>query len=120
MPKSNIFHTCYPLVLASNSPRRKTLLSSLGLSFEVLGSTIQEPAPKKGENPACYAQGMAELKAQDIAQHYPKSLVLGADTIVSLKSHILGKPKNEKDALAMLKLLSGQEHTVITGCCLLV
>ncbi|MBT8763920.1 septum formation protein Maf [Desulfohalobiaceae bacterium Ax17] len=103
------------LVLASKSPRRQALLSLLGLNFYVLPSKIKEPPPKPGQNPEQYATYLAGLKAEDVCQQRPDSLILAADTIVVLNGDILGKPRSETQAIEMLKNLSGQTHEVITA-----
>ncbi|PKN08605.1 MAG: septum formation protein Maf [Deltaproteobacteria bacterium HGW-Deltaproteobacteria-8] len=118
------FHTLSALVLASNSPRRRDLLGSLGLALEICPSNAPEPPPLPGEAPKDYAKRMALLKTLDVAVLYPDCAVLGADTIVvlpaegSAPAQVLGKPVDEADALRMLTLLSGRAHQVITGCCL--
>lgn len=117
-----------PIVLASNSPRRRDLLGSLGLDFEVCPSNAPEPPPAPGEAPEDYARRMAHMKTMDVAVLYPESVVLGADTIVVLPgaggsasgATVLGKPTDNADALAMLTSLSGRAHKVITGCCLVL
>jgi septum formation protein len=119
-----VFRTLSALVLASNSPRRRDLLGSLGLELEICPSNAPEPPPQPGEEPEAYARRMALLKTLDVAVLYPDCAVLGADTIVVLPAdrgtpaQILGKPADEADALRMLTLLSGRAHQVITGCCL--
>jgi septum formation protein len=118
------FRTLSALVLASNSPRRRDLLGSLGLELEICPSNAPEPPPLPREEPEAYALRMARLKTLDVAVLYPDCAVLGADTIVVLPAEagagaqILGKPADESDALRMLTLLSGRAHLVITGCCL--
>lgn len=112
------FRTHTPLVLASGSPRRRELLTDLGLKFTIHPSPIKEPAPMPDESPLKYVKRMAELKTMDVATHFADSTVLGADTIVVLGDHIMGKPQNTTDALEMLTALSGQTHQVITGFCL--
>lgn len=117
------FRTLSPLVLGSNSPRRRELLGSLGLEFEVCPSNAAEPPPTAGEEPEAYARRMARLKTLDVAVLYPEAAVLGADTIVVLPHSggpeaILGKPADAADALRMLTRLSGRAHQVITGVCL--
>lgn len=114
------FTTNSPLVLASGSPRRKELLTDLGLDFEVRPSTLDEPAPNEAELPQTYVQRMAELKTLDVAKEYKNSTVLGADTIVVLDDRIMGKPKDTSDALEMLSALSGKTHQVITGFCIVL
>jgi septum formation protein len=106
-----------PLVLASNSPRRKSLLQQIALPFRSLPSHVEEDHVP-GE-PSTRARLLAEEKAKAV---YPKSKenwILGADTIVVIGERVLGKPMDEEDARSMLFLLSGKEHEVITGFCLL-
>ncbi|PIE03263.1 MAG: septum formation protein Maf [Acidobacteria bacterium] len=107
------------LVLASSSPRRQMLLSTLGIIFSVIPSTSKEPLPKRDEAPLGYARRAALFKAQDVAQKNPSKVILAADTIVVFDNQILGKPKDHEQAFAMLKQLNGHTHEVITGCCLL-
>lgn len=109
-----------PLVLASSSPRRQMLLSTLGITFSVIASTKKEPLPKQDELPQNYAERAAMLKVEDVAQKNLAEVILGADTIVVFDNQILGKPQNHAQALAMLTKLNGRTHEVITACCLLV
>ncbi|MFZ5427039.1 MAG: Maf family protein [Thermodesulfobacteriota bacterium] len=106
------------IVLASGSPRRKELLGSTGVEFRVIPSIVDEPPADPGETPGGYAMRMARLKARDVAWGHPGSYVLGADTVVAVGGHILGKPVDAADARRMLAMLSGREHSVVTGCCL--
>jgi len=102
------------LILASNSPRRKTLLEQIGLKFRVIPSQIAEPI-FEGGSPQEYALGLASAKAEEVSKLYPQALVLGADTIVVVDELVLGKPADVSDAYSMLKLLSGRSHEVITA-----
>jgi nucleoside triphosphate pyrophosphatase len=105
------------LVLASASPRRQELLRAAGISFEVQPAHIpEEPLP--GETAKACAERLACEKAQAIARHRPKDVVLGADTVVVVDGQTLGKPADAADAARMLRMLSGREHQVITGVCL--
>lgn len=104
------------LVLASASPRRRELLSGLGLRFTVRSSEIDE-TPRAGEAPGAYVLRLAREKAQ--ATGRPGELVLAADTSVILAGEILGKPRDDEDAERMLRLLSGREHEVLTGVAVL-
>jgi septum formation protein len=113
------FRTRHPLVLASASPRRQALLAAQGLGFEVIPSTIPEPQPDPGENPADYAARMARIKGADIAARHPDKIVISADTIVVQGSDILGKPRDRAQALTMLTALSDGWHEVMTGFCVL-
>ena len=112
------FRATLPLVLASGSPRRQALLCTMGLHFQVVPSSLKEPAPEMGESPEAYARRMACLKGEDIAAKYPDSVVLAADTIVVRDDSVLGKPRNREDALETLLSLADREHRVITGICL--
>jgi len=100
------------IILASGSPRRKELLAYLFEAFDVIPSGIDEAA---SGSPAQQVEKLAADKANDIAGHYPDAVVIGADTLVAVDEHILGKPKDEADAAAMLRMLSGRSHNVYTG-----
>jgi len=106
------------LILASSSPRRKELLKQIGLRFEVVPSGVEERI-KDGENPVEHVLRLAEEKALDVANKSRDSWVIAADTIVLVDGEILGKPAKEKEAYQMLLKLSGKEHRVITGFCIL-
>ena len=110
----NLLKNCPPIILASNSPRRKDLLELIDLPFEVYSSSIHEDF-NIDLKPIEFAQYYANLKAVDVAKIYPEHLVIGADTIVVLKNEIIGKPYDTDDSKLMLKKLSGTTHTVITG-----
>jgi len=102
------------LILASQSPRRKYLLEQAGLSFVVIpGSFDEESVPLS--KPETYVKILAREKARQISDLHPDSWVIGADTIVSIKNTILGKPDSREDARRMLGRLSGQTHEVVTG-----
>lgn len=106
------------LILASASPRRRELLGNAGFAFEVVPSGVDEGQPLSGEPPAQYARRTARLKTLEVAGHSPPgSLVLGADTIVTIGGLILGKPSGPSDATRMLHILSGMTHEVITAIC---
>jgi len=107
------------LVLASASPRRQELLRSAGISFEVQPADIPENA-LPGEAAKDCAERLARDKALAVAHQRPHDCVLGADTVVVVDGQILGKPIDAADAARMLRLLSGREHQVITGVCLVV
>lgn len=105
------------IILASASPRRKELLETAGAEFEICVADVDESIPE-GTFPADAAQMTAQKKALAVAQGQGDSIVIGADTIVVAGDRILGKPKDKADATAMLTMLSGDEHQVITGVCL--
>lgn len=102
------------ILLASQSPRRKELLSSLGFDFEVVKIDCEEILPEniKIENAAAY---LSELKANAFGNLQNDEVLLTADTVVANENQFLGKPKNEIEAKEMLKSLSGKTHQVYTG-----
>ncbi len=110
-------------ILASQSPRRKELLTSIGLDFEVIVSDADESVVSKENTPVnVYVQELALIKAAASAKQVLKdknAIIISADTIVVLDGKILGKPKNEDDAFDMLKSLSGRTHEVYTGYCVM-
>jgi septum formation protein len=103
-----------PLILASNSPRRRELLEQIGLSFTIDPADVDEQI-LTGETPEDYAVRVARDKARIAAQRSGRGIVIAADTIVVLGREVLGKPSDHEDAARMLTLLSGREHRVITG-----
>lgn len=100
------------LILASASPRRRELLQAITAQFEVRTSGVDE-SPFAALEPAQAVQALSAAKAEPFVEQ--DNVVLGADTIVVLDGEILGKPKDEQDAAAMLARLSGRKHTVMTG-----
>ncbi|AKK72509.1 septum formation inhibitor Maf [Chryseobacterium sp. P1-3] len=102
------------LLLASQSPRRKELLSSLGFEFEVVAIHCEEILPEsiKIEDAAAY---LSELKADAFRSLVQGETLLTADTVVTINNRILGKPKDETDARNMLRSLSEATHQVYTG-----
>jgi septum formation protein len=103
-----------PLILASASPRRRELLERVGLAIEVLPAGVDE-TPHDGEDPEAYVARIAAAKAGAIAAQHPGRWVLAADTTVTIDGAILGKAETGEEAAAMLRLLSGRTHQVITG-----
>jgi len=103
-----------PLVLASNSPRRRELLLSLGVVFQICPQDIDESVLNV-EKPYDYVQRVALEKALSALATNPGALVLAADTSVIVDDQILGKPQDIGDALSMLSLLSNREHSVLTA-----
>jgi septum formation protein len=108
-----------PIILASASPRRQSLLSGIGLHFQVVPSKFREPLPLTDQNAEDYALQNAESKARKVLKLKIPGVILAADTIVALRERILGKPSNAADAKDYLDLLCGQTHTVITACYIL-
>lgn len=105
------------LVLASASPRRQELLRNAGISFAMQPADVDE-TPLAGESARDCAERLARDKALKIWREWPRDRVLGADTVVVVEGEILGKPVDAADAARMLRMLSGREHRVITGVCL--
>jgi septum formation protein len=103
-----------PIILASGSPRRKELLAGLGLRFSVIPSNVSEEVTEQ-YSPAGLVEELAFRKAEAVAKEAKEGLVIGSDTIVVLNEEILGKPKDEEDAFAMLSKLQGQTHVVYSG-----
>jgi septum formation protein len=102
------------LVLASSSPRRKELLSILGYSFTVVPSSIDE-IPIAGETPEAFAVRTSREKGMEVASRASQSVILSADTVVTIDGEILGKPPDEEAAARMLRKLSGRDHWVYTA-----
>lgn len=103
-------------VLASSSPRRKELLETAGIDFEIDVEGVEEiPQGNTPEEKVC---SVAAQKCRPVAARRPGDCVIGADTVVSIDGDILGKPRDRKDACDMLRRLSGREHTVYTGVCI--
>lgn len=116
------------LILASRSPRRRELLSLLHQDFVVVAADIEEELREKEyleqnkeKSALQIGSGLAELlareKAQTILRSYPSACVIGADTVVITSEGLLGKPKDEAEAYAMLRSLAGRAHDVVTGVC---
>ncbi|MCE5977359.1 Maf family protein [Pseudomonas sp. JR33AA] len=107
-----------PLYLASGSPRRRELLTQIGVPFIVISAPVDE-SPLPSESAPAYVERLARAKAAaGLARVDGPAVVLGADTAVVLDGRILGKPENREDALAMLADLSGREHQVLTAVAL--
>jgi septum formation protein len=107
------------IILASESPRRQYLLKELGLDFEILVTNVPEVYPDN-LTPVEIAVYLAELKSGsvDLSGFPEETILITADTIVSIGDEILGKPGDHKEAVAMLQKLSGSMHEVITAVCL--
>jgi septum formation protein len=110
--------TSPPLLLASTSPQRRAILEQLGLPFEVAAPRYEE-RDDDGLPPAELVQSHARAKARSLAGEAVGRPVLGVDTAVVVDGRALGKPVEEGDAAAMLRLLAGRAHAVVSGLCLL-
>ena len=102
------------VVLASASPRRRELLTLIGIAHEVRPANIDETMRPR-EAPRRYAERLAREKASAVAARDPDLITIGADTVVVINRKVLGKPADADDAARMLRMLSGREHTVITA-----
>ena len=102
------------MVLASSSPRRRELLTLIGIPHVVLPADIDE-APYPNELPPVHAERLAREKAAVIAARETDAVVVAADTIVVVDGDILGKPRDERDAAIMLRRLAGRSHVVLTA-----
>lgn len=103
------------IILASASPRRRELLSQIGIAYEVIPSNVEEVITCTV--PSEIVMELAKQKAEDIViqLNCPGKLVLGADTIVALKGEVMGKPVDEADAFSMISKLQNNTHQVYTG-----
>jgi septum formation protein len=108
------------VILASASPRRKSLFEPLEIPFRIFPSEVaEEDGLIETANPARFAAEWAERKAADVLKKTHGDLVIGADTIVVLGKRIFGKPRTKQEAFDFLSELSGKKHTVYTGVCVL-
>lgn len=108
----------FSIYLASSSPRRRELLSQIGVSFDLVPAVIEE-VPQAGESAQDYVLRLALQKAQaGFANSKRKKPALGADTIITIEQKILEKPRDKHHAEEMLKLLSGRTHHVLTAVAL--
>lgn len=114
----------YHIILASESPRRSEIMKTMGISFEVIASNAKEIITEK--EPGKIVEELAALKATNIAkkledmQNSRDNIIIGADTMVFYNGQALGKPKDKEDAYLMLQMLSGHEHEVYTGVCIII
>ncbi|KAF7726895.1 hypothetical protein EC973_008190 [Apophysomyces ossiformis] len=115
------------VILASASPRRREILTDMGLVFEVV-TTLKpdENNPLAYESPAEYVKDTARMKAKEVLERCQADrslpdadIVIGADTVVVIDGHVLEKPRDDNHAEAMLQKLSGRTHEVLTGVCVL-
>ena len=105
-----------PLLLASASPRRAAILRRAGFSFAVAPAEgVEEAIVREAATPEATATALAVEKASLVAARHPGTFVVGADTVVVLDGRLLGKPKGDAEAAAMLRDLRGRAHAVVTG-----
>lgn len=109
----------YQIILASGSPRRKEILEQANVVFQIIPSQKEEIVSTT--QPDDVVKELSLMKASDIAEKMPvNSIIIGADTIVANAGNILGKPKDELEAVDMIMNLQGHSHTVHTGVCIIV
>lgn len=108
-------HNSRRVILASMSPRRKELLALIRTRFEIIPSEFDESKMPDDMPPSEFVVLSAKEKARDVAAGVSDGIIIGADTVVSIDEHILGKPVDEDDAKRMLRLLSSNTHQVYTG-----
>jgi len=106
--------TDLPIYLASRSPRRRKLLKQLGIKFKSFSVNLDEKI-NGGEKPVNLVKRLSIEKLELARKKIKSGLIITADTIVVLNNKIIGKPKNKKEAVQYLKLLSGKQHIVFTG-----
>ena len=106
--------TALHVILASQSPRRRELLTLIGIPHEVRPMDIDE-SYLAGEHPRAHCERLAREKAAIVARVEPEAVVIGSDTIVVVDGDVLGKPRNEAHAAEMLARLSGRSHVVMTA-----
>ena len=102
------------VILASQSPRRRELLTLVGIPHTVLPADLDEQY-RPGEQPAPHAERLAREKAAVVARREPDALIIGSDTIVVVDGDVLGKPRDDQHAVEMLTRLSGRTHVVMTA-----
>lgn len=106
------------LILGSGSARRKELLESASIDFEMVPNGFDESSVAYNDDPEDYCQTLALKKAEYLLDMYPDKVILTADTIVEIEGDILGKPKDEFEAIEMLNRLNDKKHRVYTGVCI--
>ncbi len=102
------------ITLASKSPRRRKLLKQLNIKFKSISVDTEEKV-RKGEKPTSAVKRISKEKLEKAKETVKRGIIITADTIVVLNNNVIGKPKNEKDAYRILKMLSDSIHTVYTG-----
>ena len=108
-----------PLILASQSPRRKSLMCDYGYTFLVHPpSDTAEGGMCSGETPPELVVRLAKQKAEDVAKQYEHAVIIGCDTVAECMGTVLGKPVDIDDARRMLTMLRGKDHRVLSGLCI--
>ncbi len=102
------------IILASKSPRREKLLKQIGLQFEIIPSGVKEVIDSKLDH-SKQVEKLSFQKAEVVAKQFSDAIIIGADSMIAIGDEIIGKPKDKKDAVRILKKLSGKMHLGITG-----
>lgn len=109
-----MIHTNLPVFLASKSPRRRKLLTQIGISFKAFSVDLEEEF-FDGESPVNTVKRLSLYKMEFAKKKIKSGIIITADTVVALDNKLLGKPETPEDAVKMLKTLSGKTHKVYTG-----
>lgn len=104
-------------ILASQSPQRRALLKQIGFEPKTVEPADIDETPKKSEKPTQYVKRMAEQKAFHVAEKHKGEVVLASDTVIVCGTKIIQKSKNDEEQAAVMRLLSGKTHRVLTGIC---
>lgn len=104
-------------ILASQSPQRRALLKQIGFEPEAVQPADIDETPKKGEKPTQYVKRMAKEKALHVAEKHKGEVVLASDTVIVCGTRIIQKSKNDEEQTAVMRLLSGKTHRVLTSVC---
>ena len=102
------------IILASDSPRRRDILKLTGLNFSVCASAYDEDLDLP-LRPRELARYLSRRKAEAVAKRHRDTIIIAADTFIVIKDRLIGKPRDENDAVKILRMLNGKEHSVITG-----
>lgn len=106
----------HPLILASSSPFRQSLLQKFNLPFDTFSPDVDE-TPHTNETPSELVKRLSELKAAEANKHFSDGLVIGSDQVAVFNNHVLGKPHNKENAVKQLRLFSANTVTFLTGLC---
>jgi septum formation protein len=113
----------HDIILASKSKVRKDILSTNGIHFRVVPSSVDEDSVKISltrdkASPEIISKNLAELKANKVSSKFPNELVIGADSVIDLNGEVISKPNNRNEALEILKSLNGKKHDLISSVCI--
>ena len=111
------------IILASKSGVRRQILQNNNINFDVVHSNVDEDMAKEsflseGADPLIISKNLAELKAVKVSKNFPDTLILGADSVISLNDNLINKPNSREEALKILLKLNGSIHYLISSVCL--